>query len=148
MSPTRQVVREVIDVYMRAWTEQDPDLIITVFTEDATYHERVLEEPIRGHSGIHSYWRSKVVAQQSNIECELLNLYLDGDVAIAEWQAEFDDSAQGVRKRMREVAILSFKERRIASLREYWASAPIATLAAGPASTSHAEPLERISEVT
>jgi hypothetical protein len=44
------------------------------------------------------------------------------DTAIAEWQAEFDDTAQGVRKRMREVALLVFDGGRIASLREYWAS--------------------------
>jgi hypothetical protein len=36
---------------------------------------------------------------QANITCRLLSLYLDGDTAIAEWEAEFDDLIQGVRKR-------------------------------------------------
>jgi hypothetical protein len=35
----------IVDVYIRAWTQQDPDLIVTIFTETATYHERVLEDP-------------------------------------------------------------------------------------------------------
>ena len=65
---------------------------------------------------------TKVVAAQANIRCELLSLYLDGDTAIAEWLAEFDDVAQGVRKRMREIAVLEFEGHLIASLREYWAS--------------------------
>ncbi|HEX2301636.1 MAG TPA: hypothetical protein VHH34_24550, partial [Pseudonocardiaceae bacterium] len=52
----------------------------------------------------------------------LLNLYLDGNTAVAEWEAQFDDVVQGVRKRMREVAILVFEGKLIASLREYWAS--------------------------
>jgi hypothetical protein len=79
-------------------------------------------EPIRGRDGIRSYWQTKVVGGQANINCDLLNLYLDDGTAIAEWQAEFDDTAQQVRKRMREVALLTFDGPLIASLREYWAS--------------------------
>jgi hypothetical protein len=30
---TKQQVREVLDVYIRAWEDQDPDLICTIFTE-------------------------------------------------------------------------------------------------------------------
>lgn len=44
--------------------------------------------------------------------------------AIAEWQAEFDDLAQGMRKRMQEIAVLTFQGDLISSLREYWASEP------------------------
>lgn len=54
--------------------------------------------------------------------CRLLNFYVDGAPVIAEWEAEFDDVVQAVRKRMREVAILEFDGPLIASLREYWAS--------------------------
>jgi SnoaL-like domain len=115
-------VEKVIDVYIRAWVGQDPDLIVTVFTEKASYHERVLDEPIRLREGIRAYWQSKVVGAQANITCRLLNLYLDGDTAVAEWEAHFDDVPQGVRKRMREVAILDFRDGLIDSLREYWSS--------------------------
>jgi hypothetical protein len=97
-------------------------LIVTIFTETATYHERVLGEPIRNREGIRRYWQDKVVASQGRIECELLALYVDGDAAIAEWEACFDDLEEGVRKRMREVAILEFQDGLIAGLREYWAS--------------------------
>ena len=128
MALTKQEVRDVLDVYVRAWVQQDPDLIVTIFTDSATYHERVLEAPIRDRAGIRAYWQTKVVEAQRNIECELLNLYLDGDTAIAEWEARFDDLAQGMRKRIREVAILEFEGRRIASLREYWSGERIAEL--------------------
>jgi hypothetical protein len=122
MALTKQDVRDVLAVYIRAWEQQDPDLIVTIFTEAATYHERVLEDPIPNREAIRHYWETKVVQSQANIKCELLNLYLDGDTAIAEWDARFDDLAQGVRKRMREIAVLVFDGRRIASLREYWSS--------------------------
>jgi SnoaL-like domain len=131
MTLTKQQVREVLDVYIRAWEGQDPDLIGTIFTEGATYHERVMGEPIRTRQGIRDYWQTKVVGNQANITCALLNVYLDDGTAIAEWEATFDDTAQQVRKRMREVALLTFDGPLISSLREYWASEelPAATLA-------------------
>jgi hypothetical protein len=122
MSLAKQEVRELIDVYIRAWTTQDPDLIVTIFTPTATYHERVLQQPIRDHAGIREYWQTKVAKQQANIQAEVLSLYLDGSTAIAEWEVSFDDVVEGHRKRMREVAILELEGDRIANLREYWSS--------------------------
>ena len=122
MTLTREHVREVLGTYIRAWENQDPDLIVTIFSPTATYHERILGEPIPDRDAIRDYWQTKVVEAQANIRCELLSVYLDGDTAIAEWEARFDDLAQGVRKRMREIAVLEFDGPLIASLREYWAS--------------------------
>jgi hypothetical protein len=122
MPLTKRDAREVIDTYIRAWESQDPDLIVTIFAPSATYHERVLREPIPDRDAIRRYWEEKVVKSQANITCKLLNLYLDGDTVIAEWLAEFDDLAEGVRKRMREIAVLTFDGLLVSSLREYWAS--------------------------
>lgn len=126
---TLEKLRATIEIYLRAWMTQDPELLVTIFTTEATYHERVLEEPIRGIDGIRRYWETKVVLGQTNIDARLLNLYLDsgsrGATAIAEWEARFDDVLQGHRKLMREVAILELEDGKIASLREYWASQTI-----------------------
>jgi ketosteroid isomerase-like protein len=122
MTLTKQQAREVIDTYIKAWESQDSSLIVTIFTPDATYHERVLQAPIPDRQAIRRYWETKVVREQANIRCELLSLYLDGSTVIAEWQAEFDDLVKGGRKRIREVAILVFEGHLISSLREYWAS--------------------------
>ncbi|HEX7658800.1 MAG TPA: nuclear transport factor 2 family protein [Pseudonocardiaceae bacterium] len=129
MPLAKQDVRAVVDVYIQAWETQNPDLITTIFTASATYHERVLEEKIRDRDGIRSYWETKVVASQANISCKPLAIYLDGDTAIVEWEAHFDDLETASRKRMREVAILEFQGHLIASIREYWASEDIDTLA-------------------
>ncbi|MCV7249560.1 nuclear transport factor 2 family protein [Mycobacterium koreense] len=125
---SRETVGAVVETYLQAWRTQDPDLIVTIFTPTARYHERVLDEPIRTVDGIREYWVSKVVEQQANIEVRLLHLYLDGTTAIAEWEAHFDDLVAGCRKRMREVALLEFEGRRIADLREYWASTRLGPL--------------------
>jgi ketosteroid isomerase-like protein len=125
--PPRSVLRKtalirVLDVYKTAWEQQDAGLILTIFTNDAVYHERVLQEPIRGHAGIAAYWQEKVVKGQGRISFTLLNTYLDGTTGIAEWEVSFDDCVQRKRKHMKEIAIMEFVDRKIASLREYWAS--------------------------
>jgi SnoaL-like domain len=125
---TKQAVREVLNVYIQAWQGQDPDLIVTIFTPGATYHERVLKDPIPDREAIRAYWQTKVVQEQANIRCCLLSLYIDGDTAIAEWDAEFDDVVEGVRKHMKEIAVLVFEGGLISSLREYWASEDIGQL--------------------
>lgn len=58
--------------------------------------------------------------------------HIDGDTVIAEWLAEFDDIAQGVRKRMQEIAVLVFEGQLISSLREYWSSETIGLLERTP----------------
>lgn len=129
MGLTKQDVRDVIDVYIKAWETQDPDLICTIFTPNAIYHERVMKTAvIIGQEAIRHYWETKVVRDQANIICRLLNLYLDGDTAIAEWYAEFDDVPQGIRKQMQEIAVLEFDGNQICRLREYWASETVAAL--------------------
>lgn len=127
--PTKQEAREVLDTYIRAWETQDPDLIVTIFAPTATYHERILSDPIPDREAIRAYWEEKVVRAQANITCELLNFYVDGETVIAEWDTEFDDVAQGVRKHMREIAVLVFEGDLVASLREYWASEQVGHLA-------------------
>ena len=128
MTLTREDVQDSWTSTSGPWETQDPDLIVTIFTPDATYHERVFGDPIPNREAIRQYWVDKVVNAQANVTCRVLKVYLDGDTAIAEWLAEFDDVAQGVRKRMREIAVLEFSGALIISLREYWASEQIGEL--------------------
>ena len=136
MALTREHAREVLATYIKAWETRDPSLIVTIFTPGATYHERVMGDPIPDREAIRRYWQSKVVGEQANIRCELLSMYLDGETVIAEWLAEFDNVHQGVRKRMREIAVLTFEDGLISSLREYWASETVGVLEPGDATAA------------
>jgi ketosteroid isomerase-like protein len=124
----KETLLAVLEVYKTAWEQQDSELILTIFTEDALYHERVLQEPIRGHAGIAAYWKEKVVQGQGGIRFTLLNTYIDGTTGIAEWEVAFEDVLKQERKYMKEIALLEFSAGKIASLREYWASAVIGEL--------------------
>lgn len=122
MSLTRSTVMRIVTTYIEAWVTQDPELILSIFTNSAIYHERAFEAPIRGHAGIRDYWVMKVVQGQSNISCKVLSVYLDRDTAIVEWLAEFDDLVKGQRKQMKEIAVLECVDGKISTLREYWTS--------------------------
>lgn len=119
---SRGRLQEVIDIYRDAWIQKDANLITTIFTSEGTYAERAFEEPHQGHTGIKKYWEEKVIGEQDNIDFQLLHSYIDGDVAIVEWEASFDNKPKNVRTTIREVAILEFEDELIRSLREYWHS--------------------------
>jgi ketosteroid isomerase-like protein len=111
--------RNLIEIYGRAWTTRDPDLILTIFTEDATYNDPSLPEN-QGHEGIRAYWISKVVGEQKDIDFKLRNLWVDGDTVIAEWDATFTDVKRNLHIEMSEVAIFGVRDGKFSSLREYY----------------------------
>jgi ketosteroid isomerase-like protein len=125
---TKATLMAALNVYKAAWEQQDSNLLLTIFTKGAVYHERMLQEPIRGHEGIAAYWQDKVVKGQARIRFTLLNTYIEGATGIAAWEVYFDDVVQHTRKHMKEIAIFEFVGGKIASLREYWASEVIDAL--------------------
>lgn len=118
----KKLVRELIKIYEEAWVNRDPDKIITIFTKDATYFDPKMKKVYSGHDGIKNYWRIKVVEEQRDIKFKLLNIYVDGNTAIAEWDATFYNTKENVKIHLLEVAILEFQGDKIKSLREYYAS--------------------------
>lgn len=57
--------------------------------------------------------------EESEIEFNLLNMYLDGNTVIAEWDVRLRNSLKQ-RIHLREVALLEVFNAKIRSLREYW----------------------------
>src|SRR3989344_7621629 len=116
----KKTAENILNVYENAWVNQDPEKILSIFTEEGIYHEKAFEKPFIGHDQIRQYWQSKVVEEQSDIQFKLLNYYIDGDVIIAEWDASFNSNLKKARIHIKEVAILEMKGSKIRSLREYW----------------------------
>lgn len=114
--------KEILKIYEEAWTNQDIEKILSIFTEDGIYHERVLKEPMKSHKEIAEYWKSKVCEEQSKIEFKLLNFYICDNTIIAEWEASFNSNIINSQIHMKEVALLEIENDLIKSLREYWQS--------------------------
>ena len=123
----RKVAEDILERYGKAWVNQDPEAILELFTADATYHEWAFDKPYTGHEEIRGYWQEKVVEEQSDIEFEVINFYVDGNTLIAEWDARFYTRSEAIKNHMLEVAIMEIEGGKIKSLREYWANQPLNT---------------------
>ena len=118
---TKDEAKKLIEVYGRAWETRDPDLIATIFTEDATYSDP--KEPLNtGVNEIKKYWETKVIGEQEDINFTLLNLWVDEGVVIAEWNAVFKDIKRNLLINMDEVAVFTTRDGKFSSLREYYKS--------------------------
>ncbi len=116
---TKEKATELLNTYGKAWEKRDPDLILTIFTPDATYNDpKELEN--QGREGIRAYWISKVIGEQKDIKFRLLNTWIDGDTVIAEWEAHFIDTKRNLKIDMVEVAIFGVLGDKFSSLREYY----------------------------
>lgn len=120
--------KNLLELYGQAWQMQNKELLTKIFTKDAVYQERAFERPYRGIKEIQQYWQKKVINEQSNIEFELLSFNINSNDGYAEWKAVFDEKPKGVRKEIREVAILRLRDNKIYSLREYWTSRKVQNL--------------------
>lgn len=122
---TKDQAIKLINIYGEAWVNRDPELIVTLFTEDATYNDPKEQENI-GREAIKQYWINKVVGGQKDISFKLLNIWVDGDIVIAEWYAEFIDTIRNLKIKMTEVAIFATRDGKFSSLREYYKTEKIA----------------------
>jgi ketosteroid isomerase-like protein len=116
---TKDRATELITIYGKAWTTRDADLILTIFTPDATYFDP-REGVQEGHAGIKAYWETKVIGSQKDITFKLLNLWQDGDTVIAEWNATFIDVSRQLSIDMMEIAVFKVAGDRFSSLRKYY----------------------------
>jgi ketosteroid isomerase-like protein len=118
---TRDTAIKLLEIYGKAWKTRNPELVGTIFAEDATYNDPK-EAISSGREAIKEYWRHKVIGEEDDIKFELLNLWVDAETAIAEWHATFKDTKRNLHIDMNEVAILTIKDGLINSLREYYKS--------------------------
>lgn len=115
----KEDAKKLLEIYGKAWKTRDPELIVTIFTEDATYFDP--KEPLNvGRDAIREYWVTKVIGEQDEIDFFLNNIWVDEDKVIAEWHSTFKDIKRNLFIEMDEVAIFTVKDGKFSSLREYY----------------------------
>jgi uncharacterized protein (TIGR02246 family) len=114
------VLWRIMEDYRRAWERQNAALLLTLFTEDATYHENPFNEPLAGHDAIRAYWEHAVMTNQKDIRFRWRPVYSVGEEHAIEWEAQFLRSEPPQRVELRGMMFLTLSGKRIARLREYW----------------------------
>jgi uncharacterized protein (TIGR02246 family) len=118
----KEAVTKLLTIYGEAWVTQNPDLIVSIFSDDATYNDPREPQNV-GKEAIREYWNKKVIGEQKDISFDLKNVWVDADAVIAEWEANFTDTKRNLRINLKEVAIFSVQGDKFGSLREYYSSA-------------------------
>ena len=123
---TEQDVQNWLDEYGRAWVDGDPDRVVTLFSDTATYRETPFDKPMRGRREIRGYWQEGAADAQENVEFASQVWAVGNDTAIAGWQARFTEKASGVRVELDGTFRLVFSREqgalRCTILEEWWHS--------------------------
>ena len=108
-----------IAAYGRAWEEGDPDAVVTLFTEDASYRSSPFREPNLGQEGIRAYW-VRAAGKQEGVQVRMGEPVVDGNVVAVEWWTTMDDPDDG-EITLPGCLLLQFAPvGRCYDLREYW----------------------------
>ena len=106
--------------YGQAWTQGDPALAASLFSEDCRYYETPYSEPFVGRDGVHRYWQAVPDAQR-DVRFGFKVLAVDGDAVVAHWQASFVRVSSGAQVALDGMFLLEFADAsQCRTLREWW----------------------------
>jgi ketosteroid isomerase-like protein len=110
---------EWIESYRRAWEENDADLVLTLFTEDASYRSSPFRQPSLGHEGIRAYWE-RAAGSQRGVEVWMGEPVVEGNVVVVEWWTTMEDGDEGEVTLPGCLLLQLAPDGRCFDLREYW----------------------------
>jgi uncharacterized protein (TIGR02246 family) len=121
---TREDVQRWLNRYGAAWETGDPDAAAALFSDDASYRETPFDEPMVGKAEIRRYWQEGAADAQTDVTFSAQVWAVDGDLAIAGWQARFTRKPSGARVELDGVFRLVFARApdgaRCSGLEEWW----------------------------
>jgi ketosteroid isomerase-like protein len=110
---------DLLATFERAWETFDGDLVVSLFTENAEYHEDPFESPLVGHNAIREYWLN-AAATHDQVEFTVERHWVSGDTILASCHASYVERPSGDRVRMKAFFTLEMENGRIARFREWW----------------------------
>jgi hypothetical protein len=79
---------ELLADLARAHETFDGDLVVSLFSADAEYHEDPFGPPIVGHNAIRAYWLESA-ATQDQVEFTIERHLVSGDTIVAIWHLSY-----------------------------------------------------------
>jgi ketosteroid isomerase-like protein len=111
--------KRIMETYGRAWETRDADLVLSVFTEDATYQENPFSEPMAGHGAIRNYWE-QATGPHRDVKFHWEHTGSSGKLHFIEWACTFTRPDVKGRIELRGIMLIELRGERIFRFREYW----------------------------
>lgn len=109
----------LMETYQRAWETRNAELVVGLFTEDATYQENPFSPVLAGPAAIRRYWE-EATGSQRDIRFRWQPVCRAENLHVVQWEAEFTRTASGQRVALRGVMLIELRGERIYHFREYW----------------------------
>jgi hypothetical protein len=111
---------EWLEALRRAWEGRDPEAAAHLFTEDATYQETPLDEPMTGRAAIRAYWEAVPTSQrQIKFDSDVLAFTGPGE-GLARWRASFVRVSSRVLVELDGNLLVRLVGGQCADFREWW----------------------------
>lgn len=109
---------ELLAAFARARERFDGDLVVSLFSADAEYHEDPFGPPIVGHNAIRARWL-EAAATQDQVEFTIERHLVSGATIVAIWHLSSVLREDGGRRRASGVLVLDTRNGEIERLREW-----------------------------
>jgi ketosteroid isomerase-like protein len=123
---------ELLAAFARAYETFDGDLVVSLFSDDAEYHEDPFSPPMVGSNAIRAYWLD-AAETQDRVEFTIERHLVSGDIVVAVWHLSYVLREDGGTRRASGVMILDVRNGKIGRLREWWHERRADTVGGDPA---------------
>lgn len=116
---TSALGRILIDTLARGWERTHPETILSVFSDDAVFHESPFGEPLRGHEAIRKYW-ADTPYHQADVKVATGEIFVVGPWFSTEIKVTYRRRRTGELVDTRGALFCETNGDRITELRMYW----------------------------
>lgn len=104
---TRAAAQRWADTWQRSWNANDPEPIVALYAQDATYTVSPFREPNIGPAGARQYL-IRVLAEESNVQSQFGDPIVDGRRASVQWWATYIEDGRPLT--LAGTSVLSFND--------------------------------------
>ena len=99
-APTPGDAQDILATYKRGWEMRDPDVIMSLFREDAEYRENPFADALTGGNAIRERW-NHICANTANVEFDAERVWVAASTVLASFHAAYTRREDGGRVRVR-----------------------------------------------
>ncbi len=111
-----------LELYKKAWTERNAELIRDLFAQDAKYFEKPFSAPLEGIDSIIQYWQG-VAQTQKDISFKYKILAVTKELGIAHFEASFLRSQTKTMVKLDGIFLVKLdSQNKCTSFAEWWQS--------------------------